>query len=78
MTEWIDELKALEGVPISFSRFCVSGLVPQYAARCECWRCRKARGESTDETLAENVSVMATEKFRKDRCRTMANPRQNR
>lgn len=52
----MDELNRLLDVPFTFSRWCVSGLTPTYAPRCECWRCREERGESRDEVLAEKVS----------------------
>lgn len=47
----------------SFSKFCISGLVPMYAPRCECYRCRKDRGEQPDDALAEQVSKDAKQKF---------------
>lgn len=47
----------------TFSKFCISGLVPMYAPRCECYRCRKERGEQPDDALAERVSKEASQKF---------------
>lgn len=47
------------GAKMTFSINCCSGLVPAYAARCECWRCRRDRGEEPDEELAKKVSDAA-------------------
>jgi len=51
--------KILDNATFTFSRFCVSGLTPTYAPRCECWRCREQRGEPRDEGLAEAVAIKA-------------------
>lgn len=49
---------------VSFSKNCISGLVPD----CACWRCLKKQGiEATEETerAAEERSRIETEKFYK-------------
>ena len=65
MTRPIEELvKQLEGVTVTFSQWCISGLVPD----CKCWRCLKDRGEeATEETerAAEERSRIESAAFRK-------------
>lgn len=48
-------------VRVTFSRHCCSGLIG--ADKCECWRCRKARGLPPDEALAERVTKAAKGEF---------------
>lgn len=51
------------GVKITFSKNCRSGLVD----RCECWRCRKGRGEEvTEETesVAEANAAVVDKLFK--------------
>lgn len=38
-----DEVLALFSTPVTFSVNCRSGLLP--AGKCQCWRCRDARGQ---------------------------------
>jgi hypothetical protein len=47
------------GAVVTFSRHCCSGIVHLIGKRCECWRCREARGEECDEALAAAVSAEA-------------------
>ena len=45
-----DEIRELlKGVNFTFSINCRSGLESLVGSLCECWRCRKARGEEPDE-----------------------------
>ncbi len=60
----LDALLKEAGLKVTFSRWCISGLVPD----CACWRCLKERGiEATEETnrTAEERSKRETEAFRK-------------
>ncbi len=62
--EQLDALLKEAGLQVTFSRWCISGLVPD----CACWRCLKERGiEATEETnrAAEERSKRETEAFRK-------------
>ena len=68
--EMSDALKQLaellegSGLKVTFSRWCISGLVPD----CACWRCLKDRGiDSSDETerAAEERSKRESAAFRK-------------
>ena len=40
-------LKVFEGVKFTFSKDCRSGIVGK--ENCQCWRCKKERGEPADE-----------------------------
>ena len=60
MTAWQEFCKLLKdaNVEVTFSINCCSGLLK----RCECWRCRKERGEEVTaetETLAAQQSEVA-------------------
>jgi len=55
--------KLFEGVTITFSPYCISGLV----ADCKCARCLRSRGEevtSETEEAARVRSVIESKKFR--------------
>lgn len=62
MSKDLAELDRIFDVPFTFSQHCCAGLVPRYAERCECWRCRKERGEQPDQVLAARVSAEAQRK----------------
>lgn len=62
------DLEKLFDVPFTFSKNCVSGIVNHLppGSRCECWRCRKERGEPVDEAseqLAEQQRKVAKAAF---------------
>ena len=53
-------------VTMTFSKWCCSGLVPKYAERCECSRCRTQRGEKVtaeSEALSEEISKRSRQAF---------------
>jgi len=52
----IDQI--LDG-PFTFSINCRSGFVGVFIVKCECWRCRKQRGEQPDEELAASIAATA-------------------
>lgn len=57
---WAEIMALFAGVKITFSRNCSSGILPT-GERCECWRCRRERGEPLDveiEQLAETQSAL--------------------
>ena len=55
-------IEAVNVKGFTFSRWCIAGLVPTYAPRCECWRCREKRREAPNERLAMAVSIEAQER----------------
>lgn len=53
MSDYSEFAELFRGVKFTFSINCCSGIVSLLGpdARCECWRCRKERGQdATDET----------------------------
>lgn len=61
------EMLQKSGAKVTFSKNCASGLLG--GNRCNCWRCRKTRGEPvTEETeaLAANESAEAQQKQREE------------
>ena len=59
-------IEAVSTKGFTFSQWCISGLVPRYAEKCECWRCREKRGETPNERLAMAVSMEARAKMTED------------
>jgi hypothetical protein len=60
-----DYLGFFKDLKITFSKHCRSGLLP--AGTCQCWRCRKSRGEeATEETelIAEAEAAVADASFK--------------
>lgn len=60
-----DEIMALfAGVKITFSRNCSSGILPP-GERCECWRCRRERGEPLDIEIEQIAEAQSDERRRR-------------
>lgn len=71
MSDWVKQLGEIVNDPrikVTFSRWCISGLVPD----CACRRCLKAQGiEATPESecAAEIRSSLVSRKFRERVCK---------
>lgn len=50
-------------VPFTFSIHCRSGFVPNLIERCECFRCRKERGEPRNDELAAAIAAEADRRW---------------
>ncbi len=62
-----DELDRFFDVPFTFSVNCCSGLVE----RCECWRCRRSRGEPVTEETEAMAKRLSDDAKREIRASTM-------
>lgn len=83
-SEWIKTLDALmaeNGLRFTFSINCHSGIASLLGPdhRCGCWRCRKERGEPSDEQTEEQAALdskaaqaamRATEQFKQNKEQT--------
>jgi hypothetical protein len=65
----LSEILRDANVRVSFSKNCCSGIVAMLAdgSECECWRCRKERGQPHDEhteAIAASLSKRSQEAMR--------------
>lgn len=59
------DYSVLDGIKVTFSKNCCSGIVSIIGKQCECWRCRAERKLPADEKLAEAVCKEAQSGMRR-------------